>query len=31
MSTPGVVLDEKIVHAGSIPGPDLVMAWVRDY
>jgi small redox-active disulfide protein 2 len=29
MSTPGVVLDEKVVHTGSIPGPDQVRAWVR--
>jgi small redox-active disulfide protein 2 len=29
MSTPGVVLDEKVVHTGSIPPPDRVRAWVR--
>jgi small redox-active disulfide protein 2 len=29
MSTPSVVLDEKVVHTGSIPGPDQVRAWVR--
>ena len=29
MSTPGVVLDETVVHAGSIPAPDQVRAWVR--
>ena len=29
MSTPGVVLDGKVVHAGGIPGPDQVRAWVR--
>jgi small redox-active disulfide protein 2 len=29
MSTPGVVLDGKVVHAGSVPGPDQVRAWVR--
>jgi uncharacterized membrane protein YraQ (UPF0718 family) len=28
-STPGVVLDEKVVHTGSIPPPDRVRAWVR--
>ena len=28
MSTPGVVLDGKVVHTGSIPGPDQVRAWV---
>lgn len=30
MSTPGVVVDGKVVHSGGIPGPDLVRAWVRD-
>ena len=29
MSTPGVVVDGKLVHAGGIPGPDQVRAWVR--
>ncbi len=29
MSTPGVVIDDKLVHAGSVPGPDLVREWVR--
>jgi small redox-active disulfide protein 2 len=29
MSTPGVVLDGKLVHAGGVPGPDQVRAWVR--
>jgi len=29
MSTPGVVLDDRVVHAGGIPGPDRVRAWVR--
>jgi hypothetical protein len=29
MSTPGVVLDGQPVHAGGIPGPDQVRAWVR--
>ena len=28
MSTPGVVVDGKLVHAGGIPGPDQVRAWV---
>lgn len=28
MSTPGVVVDEKLVHTGSIPGPDQVRQWV---
>ena len=30
MSTPGVVVDDKVVHAGGIPGPDQVRAWVQD-
>ncbi|EGV29554.1 thiol-disulfide isomerase and thioredoxin [Thiorhodococcus drewsii AZ1] len=29
MSTPGVVLDGKVVHAGGIPGPDQVREWVK--
>ena len=28
MSTPGVVLDGKLVHAGGLPGPDQVREWV---
>ncbi|MEW7979136.1 MAG: thioredoxin family protein [Candidatus Sedimenticola endophacoides] len=28
MSTPGVVVDGKIVHAGGLPGPDLVRNWI---
>ena len=30
MSTPGVVVDGKVVHAGGLPSPDQVRAWVRD-
>lgn len=30
MSTPGVVVNGKVVHSGGIPGPDLVRSWVRD-
>jgi small redox-active disulfide protein 2 len=30
MSTPGVVVDGTLVHAGGVPGPDLVRAWVTD-
>jgi len=29
MSTPGVVVDGKVVHSGGIPGPDQVLAWVK--
>jgi len=29
MSTPGVVIDGKLVHAGGVPGPDQVRAWVK--
>ena len=28
MSTPGVVIDGKLVHSGGIPGPDTVRSWV---
>ena len=30
ISTPGVVVDGKVVHAGGIPGPDQVRAWVEE-
>ncbi len=30
MSTPGVVVDGKVVHAGGVPGPDQVRAWIRE-
>jgi len=30
MSTPGVVVDDKVVHSGGVPSPDAVRAWVRD-
>ena len=29
MSTPGVVIDGKVVHAGGVPGPDQIRGWVR--
>jgi len=29
MSTPGVVVDGEVVHAGGIPGPDQVRTWVQ--
>jgi small redox-active disulfide protein 2 len=29
MSTPGVVIDGKVVHSGGIPGPDIVKRWLR--
>jgi small redox-active disulfide protein 2 len=28
MSTPGVVVDGKVVHAGGLPGPEQVRNWV---
>ena len=28
MSTPGVVVDGKLVHAGGLPGPDLIRQWI---
>ena len=30
MSTPGVVVDGKVVHAGGLPAPDQVRAWISD-
>jgi len=30
LTTPGVVIDGKVVHAGGVPGPDLVRAWMRE-
>ncbi len=30
MSTPGVVVDGRVVHSGGVPGPDLVRKMVRD-
>ena len=30
MSTPGVVVDGKLVHAGGLPGPDRVRQWVSE-
>lgn len=30
MSTPGVVVDGKVVHAGGLPGPDLIRQWVGE-
>jgi small redox-active disulfide protein 2 len=28
MSTPGVVIDGEVVHAGGLPGPDQIRQWV---
>lgn len=28
LSTPGVVIDGKVVHSGGVPGPDLVRSWM---
>lgn len=28
MSTPGVVVDDKVVHAGGIPKRDAIMGWL---
>ena len=30
MSTPGVVVDEKLVHAGSVPGARQVAEWLEN-
>lgn len=29
MSTPGVVIDEKLVHAGGVPTPQTIEEWVK--
>jgi len=29
MSTPGVVVDGKLVHSGGLPAPDVVRSWVQ--
>ncbi len=28
MSTPGVVIDGEVVHAGGLPGPDNIRQWL---
>lgn len=30
MSTPGVVIDEQLVHAGGIPSRDAIDAWLAE-
>ncbi len=30
MSTPGVVVDGAVVHAGGLPSPDQVRLWVSE-
>jgi len=30
MSTPGVVIDGRLVHAGGLPAPDQVRAWMKE-
>ncbi len=30
MSTPAVVVDEKVVHKGGIPSPENVVSWLED-
>jgi small redox-active disulfide protein 2 len=29
MATPGVVVDEVVVHSGGVPSPDDVEGWLR--
>jgi len=28
MSTPGVIVDGNLVHAGGVPGPDQIKQWI---
>lgn len=28
-ATPGIVIDGKVVHAGGLPKPDAVAAWLK--
>ena len=28
MSTPGVVIDDKLVHAGGLPDPEMIRQWI---
>ncbi len=30
MSTPGVVVDEKVVHAGGLPATDKIREWIKN-
>jgi small redox-active disulfide protein 2 len=30
MSTPGVIVDDKLVHAGGIPGKQSIRSWLLD-
>ena len=30
MSTPGVVVDGKLVHAGGLPGPEQIRQWLSE-
>ena len=30
MSTPGVVINDKVVHAGGLPAPDLIREWLSE-
>lgn len=30
MSTPGVVIDEAVVHAGGVPKPEAVEGWLKE-
>ena len=29
LSTPGVVIDEKLVHSGSVPSPEEIRSWLQ--
>ncbi|MDE1514408.1 MULTISPECIES: thioredoxin family protein [Vibrio] len=29
MSTPGVVMDEEVVHTGGVPKPEAILDWLK--
>lgn len=30
MSTPGLIIDGRLVHSGSLPAPEKVAAWLQE-
>lgn len=29
MSTPGVVMDDEVVHTGGVPKPETILSWLQ--